>query len=222
MPGVRVEGGCLMPIIHMCHDLAHLPADAVNVRDVSDAYRNQVSGSKRDGETQDEADARARAAYTLWLYDSHVGLCLQDGERNGRDDSDFYMTVWNPETQAPETIEFASTRGWSYPCYGSKPDATPEVLAAYAAYKQAADDKARQEREAQLAAMPTKGKALRVVKGRKIPPGTVGQCFWSDTAIKRDSVFGILFLGYRGRVGIDTPTHGRVFVNVENVEVVAD
>jgi hypothetical protein len=67
-------------------------------------------------------------------FTSHTGFCLREYEHNGYHDSDFFMTVWNPETHQPENIEFASTRGWSYPCYGSAVDATAEVKAAYAQY----------------------------------------------------------------------------------------
>ena len=70
------------------------------------------------------------------LYITHRGLCLMDRERNMRDDSDFYMTVWNPVTKCPQEIMFATTRGWSYPCYNSSVDATPEVRAEYEAYKE--------------------------------------------------------------------------------------
>lgn len=73
--------------------------------------------------------------YEIVLYETHKGLCLEDREHNMRDDSDFYMTVWNPEKNEPESIMFASTRGWTYPCYGSRVDATPEVQAAYDAWK---------------------------------------------------------------------------------------
>ncbi len=65
------------------------------------------------------------------LYETHHGLCLFESERNGYHDSDFLMTVWDPEAGRPRQIEFASTRGWSYPCYGSWADATDEVRAAY-------------------------------------------------------------------------------------------
>jgi hypothetical protein len=65
---------------------------------------------------------------------THQGLCLADYERNMYDDSDFYMTVWNPVTKRPSDIMFATTRGWSYPCYNSWVDATPEVRAEYQDY----------------------------------------------------------------------------------------
>ncbi len=71
------------------------------------------------------------------LYHTHRGLCLFETERNGYDDSDFFMTVWNPEKKAPEGIMFATTRGWSYPCLASHPDATAEVQAQYLVWTEA-------------------------------------------------------------------------------------
>jgi hypothetical protein len=47
------------------------------------------------------------------------------------DDSDFYMVVFNPEKNTFESICFASTRGWTYPCYGSCVDAPPELMEKY-------------------------------------------------------------------------------------------
>jgi hypothetical protein len=90
-------------------------------------------------------DAEGPCAY--WTRLSHQGLCLKDRERNGYDDSDFFMTVWNPEKQAPEEIMFATTRGWSYPCYGSAVDATPDVKAAYEAWLKRRDRQNKAERK---------------------------------------------------------------------------
>lgn len=69
------------------------------------------------------------------LYSTHQGLCLFEREANSYHDSDFYMTVWNSDEQKPEEILFASTRGWTYPCYASAVDATEEVRAAYNAWR---------------------------------------------------------------------------------------
>lgn len=71
----------------------------------------------------------------LVLWETHKGLCLYDYEQNGYHDSDFFMVVWNPEIKSTETICFASTRGWTYPAYGSKPDASPEIIAEYESWK---------------------------------------------------------------------------------------
>ena len=80
------------------------------------------------------------------LWETHKGLCLSDREYNGRDDSDFYMLVWNPEKKETQSIEFASTRGWSYPSYGSYVDATPEVIEEYKAWQTAKDREIRIKR----------------------------------------------------------------------------
>lgn len=166
-------------------------------------------------------DANGDGKVIMWLYDTHVGLCLEDRERNGYDDSDWDMLVWNEEKGATEWVmDFASTRGWSYPCMGSRPDATPEVRAKYEAYAEKQATAARKLAEERRAAMPAKGKTLRVVKGRKVPVGTEGPCMWSDTRFKTDKVLGVLFLGYEGRVGIRTAA-GVVFTDASNCEVLA-
>src|SRR6266436_6236627 len=122
-----------MAIIHMASKREEIPAGAVNVKDVSDNWRPGVS----DYWTEEK-----RAEWTLFTYETHNGLCLRNMERNGYDDSDFYMIVWNPLKGEPESVTYATTRGWSYPCYGSYVDATPDVAALYEAYV------AKAEREA--------------------------------------------------------------------------
>lgn len=71
----------------------------------------------------------------LVFWQEHAGFCLYAWEENGYNDSDWYMMVWDAVNKRPFPICFASTRGWTYPAYGSQPDATPEVLAEWEAYK---------------------------------------------------------------------------------------
>lgn len=111
-----------MPIINLCK--------ATDEGAIGHHY--QAGYWKFDADARTSGEAPGPSAY--WTRLTNVGLCLRDYERNGYDDSDFHMIVWNPSTEAPEDICFASTRGWSYPCYGSSVDATPEVKAAYQAY----------------------------------------------------------------------------------------
>lgn len=90
-------------------------------------------GSKLSGSQTTTADGLpVTSLYATRL--TYIGKCLRDREMNGRDDSDFYMLVWDDELNAPKEICYASTRGWSYPCYGSAVDATPEVEAKYEAF----------------------------------------------------------------------------------------
>jgi len=85
------------------------------------------------------------------IYKSHVGLCLADREYNGYEDSDWFMAVWDEHTQSVKEVCFASTRGWTYPCYGSKPDATPEVRALAQAYFDRKAAAARKQRRHEVA-----------------------------------------------------------------------
>ena len=71
----------------------------------------------------------------LVLWEEFQGQCLFEREANYYDDSDFYMTVWDDTTHSAREIQFATTRGWSYPCMASHPDATDDVRAKYDAWK---------------------------------------------------------------------------------------
>ena len=179
-----------MPIVNMVTKAEDAPAGAINLRDISERWR--------------PAD---QPNFTLWAYDTHVGLCVKEREANFYDDSDFYMTVWNPETHKPEEICFASTRGWSYPCLGSAVDAGPDVMAEYRAYMVEREREAREARAAAEAAKPAKGKILTVVRGRKVPKGTTGVCIW-----KGEGRFGT-------RVGIKDSAGTVHWTAASNVEV---
>lgn len=73
----------------------------------------------------------------LCLHDILHGKCLFETERNGYDDSDFFMTYWDEEKNAPARMMFGTTRGWSYPCLGgSCPDATDEIKEKYSQWQQ--------------------------------------------------------------------------------------
>lgn len=126
----------------------------------------------RDSSTGFTTEEGAPYIRLIGLLDTYVGACLSDSERNGRDDSDFYMRVWDEKEQTVKSILFASTRGWSYPCMASRPDATPETLAKVAAWekKQARRYKAANIRTARKAAADlatrlglTRGRAARLI-----------------------------------------------------------
>lgn len=93
-------------------------------------------------------------------------------------------------------------------------DATPEVLAATAAWEavkaaeKAAADKARRLEEVLLeAARVTRGKEVTVVRGRKVPKGSTGRVFWIGAG------------KWGTRVGIEPATGERFFTAIGNVEV---
>lgn len=72
--------------------------------------------------------------HPLILGETYVGKCIRDYERNGYDDSDFFMVVWEDAANCPRTIQFATTRFWSYPCMRSYVDASPEIMEKYAVW----------------------------------------------------------------------------------------
>jgi hypothetical protein len=173
--------------------------------------------NKSIGQHSDETD-EFRARYDCkhgyrytpihFAYDTHVGLCLFEREYNGYHDSDFYMVVWNAEAGKPESIEFATTRFGCGSAFQSRRDATPEVEAAYAAYKariDAANVWARLVDDAKRLAV---RKDVVVVKGRKVAKGSTGRVFWMG-----DSAYGT-------RVGLELTTGEKVFTAATNVEVV--
>lgn len=177
-----------MPIVHFVTQKERLPADAKDVQDVSQSY----------GPSSGE----------IWTYQTHHGLCIREWERNGYDDSDFYMVIWDPEKQEPYDYCFASTSGWTYPCYGSRPDATPEVLAAYQAWETEQRRRQAVARDIAQSLKPQFGREVKVVRGIKVPVGTTGEVFWAGAS------------RYGERVGLRKPDGERVFTAVTNVEVV--
>jgi hypothetical protein len=146
--------------------------------------------------------------HKMWIWETHVGLCIKDREMNGYNDSDWYMTVWNFEKNQPEEICFASTRGWAYPAYGSYADATPEVKALYNAWVAAKQEESRLYNIEVEKKTIRKYKEVKVVCGRKVPIGTVGRVFWIG-----QTQFG-------QKVGIETASGQRHFTSINNVEVI--
>jgi hypothetical protein len=169
-----------------------------------------------NGVWQGAGDGSTQPGLTVWTWATHVGMCVSEREMNGRDDSDFYMTVYIPEKDTFESKLFATTRGWSYPGFGSHVDATPEVKARYEAHLNAIENARRAEASRIEAATPRKGKTLKVVKGRKVPVGTEGECVWYGAG-KQYSRWG----GTQWRVGLKTSDGTVHWTDAANVLVVA-
>lgn len=110
------------------------------------------------------------------------GRVLATREENRYHDSYFHALIWDDEKAEPRWVEYGGTHcaGWSHPPV----DATLERRAAYAAY-QAHQQAVHTQRKAECDAnTPTKGKRVRVVRGRKIARGTEGEVFWFGKAIE--------------------------------------
>jgi hypothetical protein len=147
--------------------------------------------------------------HDIWMCLTHAGLCICDYERNGYDDSDFHMIVWNPETKTTEDICFATTRGWTYPCYGSAADLTPDNEKEVREYIYNFSKQARLNHFEKEAKKIDWAKTVKVARGRKVPIGTVAEVFWYGA-----NRFGGFSVGLRHVDG------SRVFTDAKNVEVV--
>jgi hypothetical protein len=147
----------------------------------------------------------------LYMEISHIGKVLEEGEINGRDDSDFYAVVWDDETGGTKRITYASTRGWTYP-NSCTVDATDEIRAKYNELMENARKINLARRLREEAMRPAIGKMVRVVKGRKVPVGETGSIFW----------FGAdNYNRGKMRVGIKIGEE-KVFTSADNVEVIVN
>jgi hypothetical protein len=170
------------------------------------------NGRTTDGNTKE---------YVIWLFDTHIGLCLEEYERNGSNDSDFYMIVWNPETQKTETIEYASTRGWTYPCLASKVDATEETKTAATEYARACYLSSSFATNRTTARTPVHGRKVKVIKGytnkgTKVAVGTEGDIFWTGQS---KNFSGSRWFRPEPMIGLRALDGTRTFTKAANVEV---
>lgn len=152
----------------------------------------------------------------IWSRDgksetSYVGKVLNWYERNGYDDSDWYADVWDEEKQEIKTVLYMTTRcgGWGT----AELDATDDVLRqVYRKYKRMATSgySAFNERRAKRI---FNGDTVRIVKGRKVPKGTVATVFWSGTVNNPYSRC------QEERIGIEV-NGDRIFIAAENAELI--
>lgn len=108
---------------------------------------------------------------------TYIGAVLQTWEINGYDDSDFVAAVWDVSTGSVRTVEYASTRGWTYH-NRARVDATPESTEQarmWATERWVETLTARAEHEA---SMPTKGKLVRSSTTRGKNVGVSGRVMW--------------------------------------------
>jgi len=164
--------------------------------------------------TRYEPAAGLPGGVTGWFRISHAGLVLATSEHNWHDDSDFYALVWDADAGQPREIEYATTRGWTY-ANSATVDATPGVQAAYATWRQEQAARRQAEADAAEAVTPRAGKTVTVVKGRRVPVGTVARVVWygESKGFSRHAPVSM-------RVGLLVDGE-RVFTDASNVEVVA-
>lgn len=173
-----------------------------------------LSWSRQKG-WRDDVAADFTASGGIVMRETHAGLVLGKFERNGYNDSDFVAIVWNPEKQAIETVEYASTRGWCYP-NEAEVDAPAEVVAAAHAVieQKRRQERAYCERLQQLA--PEFGRVVEITSGRgKAAPfkGQRGEICWTGPAFGRSN---------ETRVGVRLADGTKTFLPASGVHAVID
>ncbi len=145
------------------------------------------------------------------------GMTVSVFSRCERVMSDVYEYLTYAVSYVPSEDTFKE--GYVHGEYGSKAfafvDATPEVVARYATWlveqaakREAAAREASKERALRELSEISRGREVKVVKGRKVPVGTAGQVFW----------YGQTQYGWR--VGFTTAAGEKHFTAASNVEVV--
>ena len=156
-------------------------------------------------------------AVQTWIYGKpdvqYEGCVLDTYEHNGTWDSDWYAVCWDQAKQKIVRVEYDTTR-----CGGggkAEIDATEEVLReVYGHFRQTERARFDNVLNAQQAKEYEKGDDVIVVKGRKVPKGTIGNVFW------KGSVFNRYSGQYEDRVGIEADGK-RQFLPAEYVENVS-
>lgn len=140
----------------------------------------------------------------------YVGCVIDLVEHNYSQDSDFCAVCWDEETGSVKEVEYDTTRAAAYGA--AKIDATPETLRKVFAYYMnvAAEHFDNYQNEAQAKEFGV-GDKVKVVRGRKVKKGTVGEVFW------RGDVYNNYSYRYESRAGIEVDGE-RYFVPAEYLE----
>ena len=153
-------------------------------------------------------------AVQTWIYRKpevqYEGCVIATYEHNGYDDSDFYAICWDDEKGKLVEVEYDTTR-----CGGggiAKIDATVETLRkVYRYYKNMGRDLFDKETNIKQAKAYGRGDTVLVVRGRKVPKGTMGVVFWMGTR------YNVYSNRNEERVGIEVNGE-RTFLPAEYVE----
>jgi len=141
---------------------------------------------------------------------TYIGKCLSTHTwyNSSMDVTSYYVNVYNPDTNAFESIYVNDDFPSDSPKATYTIDATSEVVAIWEAKQKAIRDAEYARRELERIMRVEIGKRVQVYKGRKVAKGTEGIVFWmGDT-------------GYGTRVGIKDAS-GTVHWTAEtNVQVI--
>lgn len=108
------------------------------------------------------------------VEESFKGAVLCTREYNGYDDSDFYAVVWDESKNCLRSIEYATTRAWTYNNHANV-DATPEVIRKAQDWMVEWSIKALTNAYTIDSKKIQEGKQVKVISGKKVPIGTEGK-----------------------------------------------
>lgn len=108
---------------------------------------------------------------------TYVGAVLDTYEVNGYDDSDFVAIVWDEDAEKVTTVEYASTRGWTYH-NGARIDATDEAKAKALVWYRAYYQRITVQDAEHEATLPQPGRTVRSLTTRGKNKGVVGVVQW--------------------------------------------
>ena len=176
----RMRHGSACPHVGQVIDTTRKFRSGCVIRD-RDRYGYDVNGVERGYD--DFCDGPMKA---LYMETSYVGKVVMTGERNMRDDSDFYAWVIDSDSECGyKKITYASTRAWTYPNVANV-DATKEEISEFHDWQRRLADKqmasrmkANAESILERGRHIKKGDTVEVVKGRKVPVGTKGVVLWA-------------------------------------------
>lgn len=173
--------------------------------------KHDVEGYDYNGSSSEAATAAHVATCHETTYE---GAVLRLRERNGYDDSDFLADVWDAETGKVRTVQYATTRGWTYH-NGASIDATHDVIEKAVAHTAAVRFADAQERHNST---PRKGYTARAtVKGESVEGVItwVGEkreySQWAARYATPVARYGIKVEGRRGLVFANADDEGFVF-----------
>lgn len=185
--------------------------------EMSDYWADAASGQRKFGVSPREHRANTRARWVM--MESFTGRVIRTGEMNGYDDSDFYAVVQFDNGNFGR-VEYATTRGWTYP-NGAAADATPEVQAAYEAWQRELAEQRQREHEEAEARTAYPGREVVFIEtvrkhkdNRRVEQGETGTVFWRGEDAFRSGTF---FKAYR--VGVELADGTKRYVSEDKVRV---
>lgn len=144
--------------------------------------------------------------------ESYVGCTLDTYEHNGYHDSYFYAVCWDDENGKIVEIEYDTTAsgGGGYAKIDATDDVLRKVYRFYANVGRSIFDSKTNPAQAKEVRV---GDTIKVVRGRKIPKGSVGDVFWVGKSYNQWSRMN------EERVGVEISGERR-FLPAEYVEVI--